>query len=872
MIEQHSGIDLLRDLATPDIYRENLFRVLGLQVNATSKEAQQQQNRRKMQQSLGITAVRANSACFELAPPPTEDKARAALERMNRPVDRLIDEIFWFWPTGGSVADDEALEALAEGQVEMAAKLWTERTKRNEHGQTATHNLAVLNHLLALDHEASLSLEGSSQAQIDLLNDLWLRAFAGWKEVLDGEDFWDMVKDRARCLDDPQLTTGLVRRIREALPTALLLINARIALATVERQDGKAASSITKSEREHILRQVQLIRSAIFVDVPPVDIIRTALEPTHRRIIAAIDTAKNRWTATPHHGNRYARELHEQTSNPLAIVDLMLPPDDIFRIELGDTIAEAIMDGQVIFANSTNDWGESLRILDLAKEMAISEPIQAWLARLEEVVRTRVKSGDDWYATDYWELPQESIEQLESARAKTKSGDLDGAIQVLIAIDRNIGYPLLRCLAFCLILKGIRVFNKAIEEYDAQTATQIRLWNSFQKILQRQIALVRPDPHSSSVPPCVCCGNRVYTQWANITFKGFELFWCDQCAGQHRSEIERRARAFQQELRTALEHVLLAHEVDPGNMGVKKNLNILKARAKDFDCSIPTTTILKNELSSTNIRGKLLAFESSSTDNQCYFCHNRPGGDSCRISVPMYGDLTVVDAIFGKRVEFQYADVVVPRCESCRKDHRRTTDAHAEVLVAEAIGSKCERCDSARHWQDNLCRRCDKGVFQLGGWAKGLVMAAFSLGILGTLALLGTLGILGSLMAFVMVGLTVTLVVEATMIGVSLLFALIIVGGFDNRLQKSRRKLRNQRAEEIKSRRRAAVEYAHENLDRVAENSLVICVAQENTYVGYARIQDLLGRKWSFGHVPDVDGERAGKIPVDVTGLTVRTS
>ena len=143
-MEHTTACEPLLELASPAVYRRNLFRVLGLPITATAKDVQREQNRRRMQEKLGIAAANGSRGPLDLDPPPTEEDIRGAMERLNRPIDRLLDEIFWFWPTNGDSADDPALEALQQGDVKEAADIWMGLARDTRDGHIATHNLAVL--------------------------------------------------------------------------------------------------------------------------------------------------------------------------------------------------------------------------------------------------------------------------------------------------------------------------------------------------------------------------------------------------------------------------------------------------------------------------------------------------------------------------------------------------------------------------------------------------------------------------------------------------------------------------------------------------------------------------------------------------------
>ena len=64
-----------------------------------------------------------------------------------------LDEFFWFWPRHPEDESDEALTLLGKAKFETARQLWIKNENEQSEGRVASHNLAVLYHLWALDLE-----------------------------------------------------------------------------------------------------------------------------------------------------------------------------------------------------------------------------------------------------------------------------------------------------------------------------------------------------------------------------------------------------------------------------------------------------------------------------------------------------------------------------------------------------------------------------------------------------------------------------------------------------------------------------------------------------------------------------------------------
>ena len=106
------------ELATPDLYRANVFRVLGLHVDVSSGELAKRQKKMKMLEKLGAD-YRVRSAIFPLDPPPSEDDIRKAGQQLRDPESRLVHEVLWFWPAeyGKNSDGDSEVDLLRHNDV-----------------------------------------------------------------------------------------------------------------------------------------------------------------------------------------------------------------------------------------------------------------------------------------------------------------------------------------------------------------------------------------------------------------------------------------------------------------------------------------------------------------------------------------------------------------------------------------------------------------------------------------------------------------------------------------------------------------------------------------------------------------------------------
>ena len=146
-----SGAELLLEVATPELYQQNAFRLLGLPVDTTPRDIAREAERLQLRERLGSGAPAAEGV-FPLDPAPGADMIREAIQRLRDPERRLVDEFFWFWPERfGESRTDLALTALAGGDMQAAVDIWRAQEQAGDGSAVALHNLAILAHVTALD-------------------------------------------------------------------------------------------------------------------------------------------------------------------------------------------------------------------------------------------------------------------------------------------------------------------------------------------------------------------------------------------------------------------------------------------------------------------------------------------------------------------------------------------------------------------------------------------------------------------------------------------------------------------------------------------------------------------------------------------------
>ena len=398
--------EVLLSAARPDLFRSNPFRITGLPVDASANQISRHVEKLRMAEKYGGGAGQ-RKAAFALDPPPDAEQLRGALQRLHDPEARLVDEFFWFWPHDQDNACDDALSALSQGNEGRAAEIWTQLEAQQSASNVSMHNLAVLAHLKVLDLDRAPRTEDLSTKELSGRTEMWRAAFRRWKVLMDDEAFWSRLTARIQRLDDPRLTTGTSRRMRESLPLALLSINAQLALRAAQAADVAEAK-----------RQLAVMQESGFDANVASDALHRVIEPLRERIKTMCQAAQQDISADAVQGAAATRRLLEQSKSVLTAIDCLLPAGDPLRDGAHDEVALQSLSCQVVFGNKTEDWRTSVELLEQVFPIAVSPSARARIEENLRIVRENKKLGACFFCE---EQPKD-----ESAEIKVK---LHGNVQ-----------------------------------------------------------------------------------------------------------------------------------------------------------------------------------------------------------------------------------------------------------------------------------------------------------------------------------------------------------------------------------------------------------------------------------------------------------
>lgn len=371
--ENSDDCKALLDSAHLELFTINAFRATGLATNASGKEIAKQSGKLKLMQELG-GGLESNGNRASL------DEIRSALHRLKDPQLRLVDELFWFWPEVGIDAkEDKALVAATNHSRPIAEEIWKEREQEGT-SIVATHNLAVLGLLDALDLESDLVIGDPISESVHSTKSMayWKNGLSRWKLLYDSNETWKYLSDRITALNEAGVSYEYSLQLRANLPKALSKIIAnqieKSFLAGNKQGAAKFLEVFTESsdsilEHEHVARYT--------------------LESHNKRVARATSDAKRYADDASESGRLAIVALVANTTNLAELAQLFLEGSDT-SYELIDEAVHVAINHAVECQKKSDDDEEFVRMLARLSQLPVSRRVKERLDKLIAVGKANI--------------------------------------------------------------------------------------------------------------------------------------------------------------------------------------------------------------------------------------------------------------------------------------------------------------------------------------------------------------------------------------------------------------------------------------------------------------------------------------------------
>ena len=374
-----AAAQVLYSIANPKLYHDNPFRLLGVHVEALSRQISQRVSELEMLATFETPEAPRSVMIRQV--PATPDEIRNAARRLRNPEKRIIDELFWFWPEEiGGPGDDAALEALNRGDEEKAVDLWTTRERDSSRASVARHNLAVVYHVAALEWENYAERNPLTELQRKDLERAWTEAISRWPKVSEDDGLWARIRYRIYQLSDQQVTTEFVDETRNELLDALALINAQLALRYASSGNFDVSQFYIRSAHEIQRNDRRFSRVA-----------ERVIAPLNGRLREHLTRTKDRVAKDAPGTLSALRELLGHTKNVLESTRLFFSEAKLPNRDLLEEVAVECNRLKPYF-DATQDNRGCLEIVEAALSLAYSQEAREQISRTIKTLVSNIES------------------------------------------------------------------------------------------------------------------------------------------------------------------------------------------------------------------------------------------------------------------------------------------------------------------------------------------------------------------------------------------------------------------------------------------------------------------------------------------------
>ena len=457
-------------VADQDLFRKNAFRITGLPVDATPREASRHLDELKMAVELG-NGFQKHTPAYPLPKPPGMDEIREAIQKLKDPEKRLIDEFFWFWPeTFGESKSDPAIRAMTAGDSSKAIELWEARRKSGSNGIAARHNLAVVYHIISLEAEYSVGNGQSISAdRLQRRVARWKSSVRKWGRLAGDEEMWQAVSDRIRQINEPALTTGFVRRLRASFPVALAAINAGV----IKKLALAGSLDVAKEFVAYVREQgpdPQIFDQAA----------GQVLSTERNRLKSQIQQAMQNAKGNPAIGHREAESLVNNAIPLLELFDLFFGEAEHFQKEIFDEVASAAVSCLVEYQRKTGDNTTFVRVLERALPLADSVEVRKRIEENIQIGKSNLKNQEHESFYAMLKSIQESKDSPSARLAKFKRGVIPALVKVtgISGFSETHGFLSANTENFKELLDSAAIIlrNISIDAWNQTEVVDLRPW------------------------------------------------------------------------------------------------------------------------------------------------------------------------------------------------------------------------------------------------------------------------------------------------------------------------------------------------------------------------------------------------------------
>lgn len=425
-------------------YQNNAFRVMGLTSDVSIKKIMQRVNEIKVKKTLNIDMSYEYDFSWMGKVDRSEQNVINALQRLENPVSRLKEEIFWFWINTDT--DKEALDCLIGGDRQSAHQIWKSviaSDLQEDEKVSALVNQMILSHSsvigreidlkykedvytkgvcskcnMQFGHEYSFCIQcgnklketrventAAKKRNINLSDTHWQNwrfAINRISLIAENDSFWERTKEKAKKINDPRLSVNRLQEIRDNFLSDIANPNFRF-----------LSHSLVSKDYERTKQHAALLNGSSF----PYEYLRKGFNETLASHITLIDR----------HCRNSAKEITEFDQNEQKSINTVV---DIFS-KLEKNVTGTITEGNLIDFNCISDYGLARdKLAGNIKNMAIV--LNNFLVADKKIPPKK----REWGYQRAHEMVRKAIEYAGSQYAKQKFAKDEELVKSNMEIER----------------------------------------------------------------------------------------------------------------------------------------------------------------------------------------------------------------------------------------------------------------------------------------------------------------------------------------------------------------------------------------------------------------------------------------------------
>ena len=367
---------ILRQMCTEDVYRKNAFHILGLPTDATIKAIRRRREDLDSAWELGEESWRREFRHWLCKTNvPDKEAVAGAFTFIEDPANRIVSEFFWVWPMKKMDSFDremtyEKLPKILDKWLETVYSVGDNRS-------IAQHNLAVIYQHLAIEGEFQM-LEGQ-QISIADVKENWAKSFKYWESLAYDDDFWRLYEKRLREFDDPRLTSGFLKRLRDEFPIAFDNINARLAFLYAKQENERDAR-----------RHVQYMKKTMSGIDDVAQTLENLFMPLQRQVHSLIVGCDERVRQDPAVGAECFENVLDASSEIVVAAKYLLEADNGLRERIFSEIFQACNGYLIAFGNKTTQWSKCLELNKRLHDLACTPELLQKVDDNENILQANV--------------------------------------------------------------------------------------------------------------------------------------------------------------------------------------------------------------------------------------------------------------------------------------------------------------------------------------------------------------------------------------------------------------------------------------------------------------------------------------------------